>query len=98
MGDQHCFDSNLNFSYLDHSRYFRHGIESLVKDPVPYSVVNLAGTLGIRDTPKIPWYLMETVSDDASPIELTDKVYNKFCKQGASILVCATLPNSVGLF
>jgi hypothetical protein len=31
--------------------------------------------------------LEKTVSDDASPIELTDKLYDKFCKQGADILV-----------
>jgi hypothetical protein len=84
--EHHCFDSNSLYSYQDLGKYYKKGYNSL-SEPIPRSVVATAGTMGYRSTPTIPWYLYEALADDASPIDLTDRLYKKHCANGANILV-----------
>jgi hypothetical protein len=42
----------------DMGKYFERGMASF-SDPIPSSVIQSAGVMGQRGTPKIPWYLYE---------------------------------------
>jgi hypothetical protein len=86
QAEHHCFDSNSLYSYQDLGKYYTKGYGAL-QEEIPRSVVATAGTMGHRSTPTIPWYLYEALGDDASPIELTDRLYDKHCANGANILV-----------
>lgn len=90
--EHHCFDSNSLYSYQDLGKYYTKGYGAL-QESIPRSVIASAGTMGNRATPTIPWYLYEALGDDASPIELTDRLYKKHCANGANILVrCSRIP------
>ncbi|KAF2429700.1 LIP-domain-containing protein [Tothia fuscella] len=85
--DHQCFDSNNNmYAGIDIGKYFKNGYGSLMNDTVPNSVRHWAGTMGNRGPPKVPWYLFQAVGDDASPIGLTDLLYEKHCANGATIV------------
>jgi hypothetical protein len=80
-----CLGSNAMFTSKLLGDYFKRGRDSLLYDPVPASVIKAAGTMGQQHTPKIPWYLYESIGDNLSPVELTDKLFEKHCKNGARI-------------
>ncbi|KAE9971856.1 hypothetical protein EG328_005337 [Venturia inaequalis] len=84
--DSQCFDSNeAQFAYKDIGTYFKRGLNSIVNDPVPRSVMHSGASLGVGATPKVPWYLYETIWDDAAPVELVDALVDKYCRAGMSI-------------
>jgi len=86
MAEKQCFDSNEKmFGHQDLGKYFKRGYNSLF-DVVPNSVWTAASSMGQRATPQIPWYLYETIWDDASPVEVTDALADKYCRNGARIL------------
>jgi len=41
----------------DIGSYFKRGLNSLLNDDVPWDVVRDSGIMGLRGTPKSPWYL-----------------------------------------
>ncbi|KAF2423431.1 LIP-domain-containing protein, partial [Tothia fuscella] len=84
-GDDSCISGLKQFENQDMGQYFKRGYRSIY-DAVPQSVLGTTGTMGQRSTPKIPWYLYHAIGDDVSPVNLTDKIYNTHCKNGANIL------------
>ncbi|KAF2398657.1 LIP-domain-containing protein [Trichodelitschia bisporula] len=83
--DYQCFDSNEAYARTELGIYFKRTYQSLMDDPVPQSVFYWGGVQGLRAVPKVPWYLYETIWDDASPVELTDRLVEKYCAAGHSI-------------
>lgn len=55
--ESQCFNSNTIYQNQDMGKYFKNGFNSLRFDEVPNSVMKWAGTMGLRGTPKVPWYL-----------------------------------------
>ena len=53
-----CFDGNQIYAYKDIGQYFKRGWLSLFDKEVR-EVMEHTGTLGLRSTPTIPWYLHE---------------------------------------
>jgi hypothetical protein len=80
-----CLDSNKMFTGQLLGDFFKRGLHSLLFDPVPASVVKAAGTMGQQGTPKVPWFLYESIGDNLSPVGLTDRLYDLHCKNGAPI-------------
>jgi hypothetical protein len=85
MGDKRCVDGNKNYSNTDMGSYMRRGYSS-IHDPVVQSVAFATGVMGLRATPKIPWYIYHAAADDVSPQNLTNRLYDIHCKNGANIL------------
>ncbi|KAF2397903.1 LIP-domain-containing protein [Trichodelitschia bisporula] len=86
MGERECIDGNTaRFAKKNLGLFFRHGYRSIF-DEVPMSVVRSTGLMGERSTPTIPWYLYHAAGDDVSPQNLTDRVVQKHCANGADIL------------
>ncbi|KAF2675265.1 LIP-domain-containing protein [Microthyrium microscopicum] len=80
-----CYDANWDlFSKRPTTEYLKRGIDSL-EDAIPVSVFNNSGNLGQNGSPKVPLYIYETVGDDASPVNFTDAIITKYCKEGANI-------------
>lgn len=86
IGDKRCVSGNHNFSNQDLGQYFKRGYDSIFED-VPLGVIRETGTMGVRGTPRIPWYIYHAAGDDVSPQNLTDKLVDTHCKHGANILV-----------
>lgn len=86
LGDKRCVDGNKNFTNTDIGRYFKKGYADSVRNPIVQSIASLTGIQGLRSTPKIPWYIYHSAADDVSPQNLTDKLYDIHCKNGANIL------------
>jgi hypothetical protein len=85
MGDKRCVNGNMNFSNTDMGQYMRRGYSS-IHDNVVQSVAFSTGVMGLRATPKIPWYIYHAAADDVSPQILTDTLYGIHCKNKANIL------------
>lgn len=85
QGDKRCVDGNKNFTNTDMGLYMKRGYES-IHETIPQSVAFATGVMGLRATPKIPWYIYHSAADDVSPQNLTDRLYDIHCKNGADIL------------
>ncbi|TID27566.1 hypothetical protein E6O75_ATG00333 [Venturia nashicola] len=84
--DSQCFDSNeKQFAFQDIGKYFKRGWRSILDDPVPRSVMHSGATMGARAVPNVPWYLYETIWDDAAPVEVVDALADRYCRAGMSI-------------
>lgn len=81
-----CTSANDFYGNKTMSDYFKNGYASW-HDAVPASVLTSGGVMGLRGTPKAPWYLYEVSDDEVSPIQSTRDLYDKYCAQGASIYV-----------
>lgn len=86
LGDQRCVDGNKNFTNTDMGRYWRNGYSASIHNPTVQSVAFATGVQGLRSTPTIPWYIYHAAADDVSPQNLTDRLYDIHCKNGANIL------------
>lgn len=86
MGDKRCVDGNKNYTNTDMGQYYKKGYADSINNPIVKSVAFATGVQGLRSTPKIPWYIYHSAADDVSPQNLTDKLYDIHCKNGANIL------------
>ncbi|KAE9972124.1 hypothetical protein EG328_000189 [Venturia inaequalis] len=86
LGDQRCVDGNKNFTNTDMGKYYKKGYFASIHDPLFRSIASATGVQGLRSTPKIPWYIYHSAADDVSPQNLTDRIYDIHCKNGANIL------------
>ncbi|KAL1617911.1 hypothetical protein SLS56_010751 [Neofusicoccum ribis] len=61
--------------------YFVNGDQSL-SEPVPTSVLNIAGQMGVYGTPQMPLYIYHANGDEISPATETDQYVAEFCDKG----------------
>ena len=54
--ESQCLNSNTFYQQQDFGKYFKRGIKSLF-DPLLVEVTNNVGTMGMRGTPAMPWYV-----------------------------------------
>ncbi|QDS76000.1 hypothetical protein FKW77_004607 [Venturia effusa] len=85
-GEKRCVDGNKNFTNTDMNQYYKKDYAMILHDPFVSTVARATGIQGLRSTPKIPWYIYHAAADDVSPQNLTDKLYDIHCKNGANIL------------
>lgn len=86
-----CMGAKTDYGKGNIGQFFKRGLESILSDETPASIVRQVGVMGKRATPTAPWYLMETIADTLSPIKLTDKLVRQYCKNGADIYVSSVL-------
>jgi hypothetical protein len=53
-----CLTSNEKFDGQELGKYYKRGLKAL-DDAVPQTVYEWGSTMGLRATPKIPWYVYE---------------------------------------
>lgn len=61
--------------------YFSTG-EGALSDPVPASVLDASGQMGVYGTPQMPLYIYHAQGDEVSPSVETDEYVAQFCGQG----------------
>ncbi|OJD16886.1 hypothetical protein AJ78_02983 [Emergomyces pasteurianus Ep9510] len=59
--------------------------EKSIYEPVPASVLDWSGQMGLRGTPTMPLFMYHAFGDEISPVEDTDKLVHKYCANGATI-------------
>jgi len=79
------WNSLLYFAYIDIFAYFMGGKPDLEVQALIDMFVR-EGTLGVFGTPDTPLFMYHAIEDDMTPIEETDAVVDKFCKEGSRIL------------
>lgn len=75
---------NSQGDFQDIYSYFINGASSF-DDPVPQSVLQLDGQLGVVGTPTMPLFIYKAVADEVSRVEDTDQLVQQYCNAGATI-------------
>ncbi|EME47289.1 hypothetical protein DOTSEDRAFT_69280 [Dothistroma septosporum NZE10] len=64
---------------VDFFTFVKRGRAAL-KEHVPQSVFAMGGTMGVHGIPAVSLFFYEGVMDQISPINETDKLFDKYCK------------------
>jgi hypothetical protein len=65
--------------------FFKQGSD-ILRDPKLLVVINRDGIMGYHGVPQWPIFAYQSVKDEISPIENTDKLIERYCAVGANIL------------
>jgi hypothetical protein len=84
--EHQCAMANMEqYKDLNMDRYFKNGYKSLTDKTGP--IIEKVGVMGLRSTPKIPWFLFHNIGDKLSRMPNVEKLYEKHCANGAKIYV-----------
>lgn len=81
-GKECSFPVGQKFLFDDMFDYFKGGVKALY-DPVISKVLN--GVVMGKNTPHMPVFMYQGFQDEFTPIQVMDKLYNDYCRRGASI-------------
>jgi hypothetical protein len=73
---------------MDMDKWFKKGFLSVIHDAIPRSVLDLVGTMGLRGTPREPWFVYQNIGDRVSNMQTVENLIDKHCRNGATIKVC----------
>lgn len=73
------------FVFQNISNYFINGREALVS-PISQYVINRDGVMGYHGVPQMPVFAYKAIGDEVSPVADTDKLVDRYCGVGATIL------------
>lgn len=77
-------DEAVVFANQDIIDWFVDGAQT-VMNPTLAAFIHEYGTMGLRDTPRIPLYVYKGVQDEISAVADTDDLVGRYCAAGASI-------------
>ncbi|QSZ36554.1 hypothetical protein DSL72_006434 [Monilinia vaccinii-corymbosi] len=76
--------NSLFFLGKDIAKFFRSGF-ALFSNPEVKRVITETGTLGLRDTPRMPLYIYKSVNDAIAPIAVDDALVTNYCANGGQV-------------
>ena len=84
---QNSFTQSIQeFGGQDIYGYFIGGKADVVDSPVLNNAFNSDGTMGVHGVPKVPLFIYTAINDEASPINTTQALVDKYCSAGANII------------
>jgi hypothetical protein len=75
-----------NFAFQDLGRYLRTGLEKVLNLPQTKELVEKAGVMGKRGTPKTPLYFYKAIHDEIDPVSDNDTLVDHYCADNVSSL------------